>query len=172
MGLETITMKENNKAKYLLGVSLLAIWGLVGYRMYQKYSGNENSFSLVPPNTEIPIAQAGFQFDLQLDYRDPFGNKAKIMSTDPRPLLSTSRSVKKIGKIKTKKKKVRFPNVEYRGNIVSKTGEEAAVLMYEKEFLNMNINQVHNKLTLVNIHPDSVIVSFEGEEKVIEKVRR
>ena len=162
-------MKENNKTKYLLGLCLLGIWSVLGFRFYEKFSRNE-SITLIAANSNIndPKQKKIFNYALILDYADPFTGKKSIRIPQKTATLPKRNISRKVDPAKfNKHKKVRFPQVEYKGNIVNANGKVAAIVKINKEFLNLNLFESHQDIEITKIFQDSIVIRKEGVEKTV-----
>lgn len=166
-------MKDNKTMKYLLGVALLGIWGLLAFRLYHRYYANDELM--------IPIDYAPAQdellrqdsFAILANYRDPFlGNKLqqpRISSNtaeDSRFNRRPSRSNRTL-----KKQPLVFPKIDYKGTVALKNGTEAALVTIDHQFMNWRKGERYQGLSLKKIYPDSILVSYKGVEKTILKMR-
>jgi len=165
-------MKESNKTKYLLGVSLIGVWGLLGFRFYEKV--NPQSPTLVhSPNhliSEIREEEL-FDFELSKGYNNPFVNgRIKPPISNNRFLSNSNVQSKRINiKSKAKVNTVRFPEIQYKGNIVDDKGKMTAVVKINQEFLNLTTNQEFEGIQITKIYPDSIVVEKEGNNLTISK---
>ena len=76
---------KNKKLAYILFPVVLIVWGIVGYKLYVKFFGEEN---VVAANTEIVVEDKANaftdHFEIENNYRDPFlGNAVReaVVST-------------------------------------------------------------------------------------------
>jgi hypothetical protein len=172
---------ENNKTKYLLGLMLALVWGLVGYRIYDKYfdkkADRPNVVSAIIEEKE-KVRQDSFR--LFLDYKDPF-QYAEIQ-TEERPVFQASfdnsyryPSVP-VEKPKPEVKPVTpvpiiFPDITYKGNIKSKFGRVVALVNIDGNISNLAVNETSKDVQISNIYDDSIRILYKNMYKTILKVR-
>lgn len=167
--LKIITMKSN-QTKYLLGIALIAIWGLLGMRIYSKYAKKNQPVQLAA-TAAVPIVIAEAQaFQLTKEsYRDPFLDqklkKAKMPTANTRNINSSRPKVVK------RSKPIKFPAIAYKGHIVLQSGHQAAVLKVGPELINLGLGNVFAEVRLLKLYPDSIRVEYQGMEKTILKAR-
>ena len=171
---------KSSHTKYLLGIALLAVWGLVGFQLYSKM-GNKNQAYI--PFTEKPIEQLPQQrdtFALLANYRDPFlGKKLKRTKTNvsPSKVRSTKAKANPAKAVKPKpkpkpKKSIVFPKMIYKGHISLKQGREVALVNVDGKSLNLAWGERYGELTVTKIYEDSLKVSYQGEEQLILKASK
>lgn len=175
---------EKNTTKYFLGIVLLSIWGLLGYRVYNK---------MRPKNDWKPVAQTIVldnnqikqdSFTLLLNYNNPFQVNKNIRmpqavladNSDSKQNLPQQQYVSKKQRVQNalKKKKtepVPFPMVSYKGNIKLKNGRTVALVNIDNQIMNLGKGEEHGKVLLRKIYSDSIQVRFEGRDSVIMKAR-
>lgn len=176
-------MKDNNKTKYLLGLLLALVWGLVGFRLYTKYlKGSPNinikTNYIVEESPTIVLDT----FTLIKNYSDPFQyadvqeigtEKATNFFNTPNypryPTISVEPPKQEI-KIMAPVI-INFPNIQYKGFIKSKQGRVVALINVEGNVSNLAINENLKGVKLTNIYEDSIQVEFKNQFKTILKVQ-
>lgn len=166
-----ITMKPN-QTKYLLGIALIAIWGLLGMRVYSKYDKQNHPIQLAATSTASIAITESQPFQLtEASYRDPFLDN-KLKKTKSKSASSGTRNISTSQPKRLKKSKpVKFPTIAYKGHIVLKTGRQAAVLKVGAELINLGIGNDFAEVRLLKLYPDSIRVSYQGVEKTILKAK-
>lgn len=166
---------KKNSTRYLLGAALVGVWGLLGFKVYNKLKQQQDQPFIARSEEFQPPPQAPRSYTLSLDYEDPFNGKdlpkakAKSVSIQQKPI----RVNKKRPTIATKKqqeKKIVFPNIAYRGNIKTE-GREVALVNINGEFVHLESGQDFQKINLVKVFDDSIKVAYAGEQKIIRKLR-
>ena len=164
---------ENKNVKYLLAFAVLAIWGLLGYRIYQKLNPG-NDFFIPPPQEIFTAVTQTDSFTLLVNYRDPFlGTKLRVPEvpvahTPP----ATRRASTVIPKPVSPPQVKPFPQIQYKGLIALKTGRKAALVNIDGKTMNWGWGESYRELTLLNIYEDSIRVRYGKAEKVILKGRQ
>ncbi len=162
---------KNQSTKYLLGLALLTVWGLLGFRVYQKYSPTQLSFHQPERPAPILTALPLEPFSLLSNYRDPFASHPPNQTAMVNPVRPTS---KKPPAVKLQVKEASppaIPELSYKGNIALKNGRESALLRVDNHLVNLGKGETYNELKLLQIFDDSIKVSFQGLEQTISKVR-
>lgn len=171
---------EKNNAKYFLGIALLSIWGLVGYRVYNKMNSN-NNWRI--PNQEISFSNPQSSIDsfgLYLDYESPF--KVAKASFTPQVVVANNASStsgintnkvaqRKVKKRKSQPQKVAFPSVSYKGSISLKNGRTAALIKINNQITNLGVGEEFENVMLQKIYNDSIQVRFENRDSIFFKAR-
>ncbi len=161
-----------NQTKYLLGIALIAIWGLLGMRVYSKYAKQNHPIQLAT-TTMTPSVIAEVQpFQLTGEsYRDPFLDD-KLKKNRPTVATSARRNISAAKPKRLKKTKpVLFPAIAYKGHIVLQTGRQAAVLKIGAELVNLGLGNTRAEVRLLKLYPDSIRVAYQGLEKTILKAK-
>ncbi len=161
---------EKQTTKYLLAIAVIAIWGLLGYRIYKKVYPDNDFF--IPTTNDFVLEKntAIDSFQLLVNYRDPFlGNKIKQRQQP----ISTERQVN-VGKPTknfnlTKPKKATFPKLSYKGSIYLDSGRKVALISFNKHMVNLGLGESFEEITLLAIQEDSIRLGFKGQEKTFFK---
>ncbi len=161
---------KQSKSKYILGVALIGIWGLVAYQLYNKFSAKEVSWVMQEESIEgIPVLKKD-SFVLLMNYRDPFGEqKKRRKKSGITPVVNVKPSIQKARPAALKKKSKAWPAIIYKGNLQPKNGRKAALVQVVNQTFNMYLGDQQEGVTLFQIHPDSIRVIFQEEEKTILK---
>lgn len=162
---------EQKNTKYLLALALFSIWGLLGFRIYNKM--NPPQLHLV--DHEIIVDQTNIlekdSFTLLVNYPDPFLTgklKAKIpvsMAAIPRKAIPQAPRKS----LPQKKQKIVFPKLSYKGNVKLKNGRNAALVNIEGQIMNLGLGEQYKKISLVQIFEDSIQITFNGHPKTYLK---
>lgn len=168
-----ITMKKNN-TKYLLGLALVGVWGVLGFRIYEKVNPS-NNFQLVSSTINTPVESnlPTRNYQLSLGYDDPFLEK-KLKRAKPVAVQQPSDKItrrRKNQKKRPEKKRVIFPQIIYKGNMKMKGGREVALMNVDGQFVQLGKSENYKDLNVLQVYPDSVRIAFSGVEKTITRRR-
>jgi len=134
-------------------------------------------------NTGSPIAEISEHkvaaterevFALLLNYKDPFISERSIQSRKtnssilPKPKSVTTRNKTNVSK-KTPKKKVKFPEIEYKGNVKMVSGQEKAIVKMNNNIHHWRSGERKDELLLERIYDDSIQVRFQDMVEVFPK---
>lgn len=139
-----------------LVIAVLAVWGLVGFRVWNLARPEITKSAKAEKKTE---SQSIPKDTLHLDYRDPFleSGKAKTVvllekvATIPKPL-------------------VQMPPLKYKGMVKGKNGTVKALVESKGEVVSLAKGAVLEKVRVVEIEPEHIQVLFGNETHLI-KVR-
>jgi hypothetical protein len=169
---------ENSKTKYLLGLMLALVWGLVAYRLYDKYFGKkENMINNTPAIFEEKTKLKQDSFTLLLDYKDPF--KYAEIQQEERPVFQSSSYANHYPSVSIEAPKneikqmpaIIFPDIAYKGNIKSKSGRIVALVSVDGSISNLAISDVWKEVQLTNIYDDSIKIFYKNTYKTISKIQ-
>lgn len=169
---------DNKKTKYLLGILLIIIWGLVCYRIYQRVQPNRDAI-IYQPSTIANASDAPLldSFELLLDYRDPFfKTTARRTHRSPKltesPKVSNNTSKKRAApKKKSKPKPIEFPPISYKGTVQVKNKKAVALLSINQQMVNLQEGEKFEEVVLQKIYTDSIRISFQKEIRTILKIK-
>lgn len=176
---------ENKKTKYLLALMLMLVWGLVGYRVYDKYfSRAKTPARIAQPIYEETNNPQTDSFDLLLTYSDPFiyddiqreEKSNNIYSGMNMSLRYPSVSVEP-PRVEVRPMPIAppppiiFPDILYKGNINLKSGRVVALVNVAGTITNWGLNETFKDMLLAGIYEDSIRVQYKNESRTILKVR-
>lgn len=165
---------KKNSIKYMLGTALFGVWGLFGFRVYEKMN-KQDSYSPHQATADYSIPETSSRdFKLALTYQDPFLGKslrAVRSGNTAQPVKASSSNKRRVVKKIKKEKRVIFPNIHYKGNIRTDDGREVALMSVNGKFVQLGKSKSFNDLKLLNVAQDSIRVKYLGEEKTIGRVR-
>lgn len=149
---------KNKTKTYVLLILVLAIWGVIGYRI----------FSAVNPSTpEISQQHLDISFRPQTYHKvDTFS----ISTVNRDPFLGTLIVEKKKIPKKTRGKTIEWKPINYHGTISKKDANPNIFIVSidGKQYL-MKKGQVFNDVKLVKGNSNQITVSFQGIRKTIER---
>lgn len=150
-----------------LTYGLLIVVGLIWYQVFYRVSGSLfGEEETLPP----PLSQANFMsaverdtFDLQANYRDPFGESEKVVvvssENQPPPVVQN--------KPKPSPQKTIWPPIEYFG-MVKRTESKAPLAILKVDGIQLMLRkgeEMFNEITLKEIGRDSIQVVYKRERK-------
>lgn len=152
-------MKKNQKTYLLLGL-VLAIWGILGFRIVKSISPSE-------PETTVSVASIEFKptslkerdtFSILANYRDPFlGTFQKPKTKNP-----INRSTK------NKKQSLPEKNIIYSGLVNDNaTGQKIFFLNVDGQQLMLSKNQQAEGVKLISGNAEKVKLRYNGLTKTI-----
>lgn len=159
---------KNKKLSWILLPAVLAIWGMIGWKIYAAVNGEEETFTGEPAQAELPTDTSVVpdEYTLLLDYRDPFFEKK------PQPKQNTA-GVKKAEPVPVKNSApviTQWPSVSY-GGLVRQTqsGKTVGFLIVNGASHFVNAGDVAGELTVTKMWSDSIEVRFGKESRRIRK---
>lgn len=162
-------MKRQEHSKHLLGLAMIVVWGLLGYRIYQKFNPAKVVYVRQAEPIKAVEVEAIQEYTLLVNYQDPFLDK-KVPKTVPgKPKIPVAPPQRPSPK--PIKKVVVFPKVEYKGRLKTKDGHSIALVRVNQSVFNWGKGDTYRKLELIHIYEDSIRISYRGVEKIIEKAR-
>jgi len=153
---------------YLLGIAVIAIWGMIIYRVIQAFSGNDtpqfqNSVSIKKEafnDYTIPKDTAS----LNLNYRDPFSDKkTDTIAAQAHKAITHTNPI-----INRPKPQVNWSGIKYIG-FVGKSGSKKWIAMMTingREAM-MAEGETTDQVKLIKNMRDSVKVSYQGATRFI-----
>jgi len=157
-------MLKNKKITYLLIALVALIWGLIFYKVYSNFGG-ENLVEKSFPHAVVKFenGQRDSVFTLLLDYPDPFlkglGQQIDIPNTE-------SVKVAIIPPV------VSWPSIEYRGLLTDNSKNESTGLL---KILNSNLlvkqGKVYSAVKIQTISRDSILLEYQNESRWIRIIK-
>jgi hypothetical protein len=154
---------------YILVPATLFIWGAIGYTIFSHLHQN-NSFAEVDyipftPTVKDTIIRS---YTLLANYRDPFRSyhpsvkKEKKSSEKPKeePVVTRNR--------RRNRQRVYWPQVKYNGLITNNNNHVALLQISNRNYL-LKEGDEKDRIKLLKLYPDSVVLEYEGEPKTISK---
>lgn len=167
-------MKQKNKnIQYFLIALVVVIWGAIAVQFFNYQGGELTAYNGLHNNLPIARADAGevFEFDLNLNYDDPFLTTKRKGSTSSSNIKSTKVSKQRISKYVQKKinpqKKEKYPQVIYKGYSLNNNQITRVNLSINQKTVSMKVGASKDGLLLKETYRDSLLVSFKGKEKMI-----
>ena len=166
---------EKKSTKLFLGILLLSVWSIFGYRLYERKSKTNTAYprAVIPEHNAAATEREAFA--LLLNYKDPFVEERSIRSRrvnsaiQPRP--STAAIQKNKARKKVEKKKVPFPKIEYKGNVKLVSGQQKAIVKMENDIHHWRSGERKDDLLLERIYDDSIQVRFQDMVEVFVKAQ-
>ena len=158
---------KNKKLTYFLGLIVLTVWGMILYRVFDAYGGNDDDgpLTLVKPVKEafndytIPKDTT----HLLLNYRDPFG----LTTTKDTADLTVKNHHKNTISIPTKPA-VNWSFIQYSGYIRNPGSKKLiALVTINGKNETLSEGEVKSQVKLIKNLRDSIKISFNGQTKYI-----
>ncbi len=146
-------MVKNKIATTLLTIAAIAIWCIVGYRIFRWISPKETPVA----NIASPKVESGRQPEdsLMLDYRDPFLGSVKEVKSTVNSYVSEPVP------------EPAMPSVAYKGLIRDGDGIVKAMIAHEGRLEGFTKGAVIDGLRLTDITAEYIVVKWRGTEYII-----
>lgn len=166
-------MAKGKTLTYLLIAGVVAVWGLIFYRVYIGMS-EEDLDTPVATTAKVPyfkmVDHHQDQVNLDLNYRDPFGQATAYDVVKPVVKSeNTAPARPQMAMPMTQKPQVNWSNVQYTGYVNNAASKQKMVI------LSVNGNtavlaegQSAHGVKLLKYLGDSVSVQYQGEKKNIK----
>ena len=174
-------IKDNTATRIILGVALVAIWGLVIYRVVDAMKGKDVP-NIAPITYWIDSTNTNLKetFQLHLGYNDPFlktvslgmdysinneNNESQVEITSETPSTEVSGQATSIANLLPQTpQKIQFPKIEYIGFIANKqNGKSLAIMKHNNKTYRVRFGDKIAKCSVISIERDSVQVSLKGQ---------
>ncbi|WP_417800659.1 hypothetical protein [Tenacibaculum sp.] len=150
----------NKKQKtYLLLAVVVCVWGLIGYKIYNRLSPNTTTIATTNNSNHFSrkkIVEVQ-PYTIRADYRDPFLGKL--------PIKRKKVSFKPKKKITGEKKN--FPQIVYNGTVASNKSKSFIITINGEQEI-FNLGQNVRGLTLVKGNSEEVLLKFQNETKTFK----
>lgn len=152
---------KNKKVNYILIPAVTIIWVLIFYKIISTVKHTQSN---VKQNFSVALVDsASGEFDsfkLVANYRDPFKDSPheELNSLPARKPAATQKNIE-----------ISWPNLQYLGLIKNKNNKYLAILKVNGKSQMLAKNDTIKGIKLLDIKPDSILVSFHREKKVIKK---
>lgn len=158
---------KNKKLIYVLLPAVLAIWGIVFYRIFNAVGGDEPGNALNEHNEKAAqVTSYTDTFTISTDYRDPFMGK---LAVENRPRTFVSSPPKRVDP-KPQPVQVPWPTLGYSGMIKNqKSAVQLAMLQVNGQNYTLKAGQSAEGVQILQIYRDSVEVTFQKEKRIIRK---
>lgn len=160
-------MQQKKKTIYILMPIVILVWGFVFYQLYG-YFFSTPSYANTEEKTIINIDEIKKDtFSIVANYRDPFLSQKRMQAANNRVVTKTNRSTTKKN---TSPTVLKWPSIQYKGMIKNNNSERrvAIVTVDGKEHI-VNEGTTLNELKVVKIEKATITVSFQDEQKTINK---
>ena len=155
-----------NKGAYLLLPLVLALWILIGYRIY-KYIRHPDVILVNKQAEDIttsPVSYIPDTFNIEANYRDPFLGSI-YPHEEAKSIVKTASIPKPLAAVKSP-----WPVIIYKGIIRNKDSNKAlALLTVNGKLKSLTENDNLNGIKVIAIERDSLTVTFEGERRFFHK---
>jgi hypothetical protein len=162
---------KNKKLTYVLGLAVLAVWGIIIYRVFNAAGAGDDestptTFKQTPKEPYNDYALPKDTAHLLLNYRDPFG-LIKFRDTATIPVKRFSRNSITSAPAKLA---LNWSFIKYSGYIHNPASKKliALVSVNGKNVL-LSEGQTKEQVRLIKNMGDSIKISFNGQTKFITK---
>lgn len=161
---------KNKKTAYILVPIVLAVWGMIGWKVYAAMQGKEEMFAVVVPDEKVKPVGADVPDTITLiaDYRDPFLGGISIKENFKFEILNSKLKTAKVPD--QPKDAIVWPSISYHG-LVKKNGGEKVVgfLNVGGESFFVRGGEVVGEIQVGKLWKDSVEILFGKEKRVFRK---
>lgn len=158
---------KNKALIYILIPVVGFIWYKVFFRIKSNVVGDDTE--IVQPNRSLQQFEAAQRdtFDMELEYRDPFGEMKRKARTEPVASNSASPPV-----VNRKPKHImRWPSILYKGRIKQTSNNKQHALIEIDGFLHrMRLGEsVYDGIVVKGIGRDSIVIRYKKQTKTFWK---
>ncbi|TBN04458.1 hypothetical protein EYD45_07525 [Hyunsoonleella flava] len=149
---------KNKTKTYLLLVLVLAIWGVIGYRILAAVN---------PSEPEITAQNIDVTFRPKVNSKiDTFS----IKTVNRDPFLGTLHVKKQVAAKKIAPKIIEWKPIVYHGKISKESGNKSVfILSIEGHQYLVKSGQVVNDIKLISGNTKQIVVSYKGQRKTVLK---
>lgn len=160
-------MQQKKKTIYILMPIVILVWGFVFYQLYG-YFFSTPSYAYTEEKTIINIDEIKKDtFSIVANYRDPFLSQKKIQTVSHPVVSKTNRSTTKKNSAPTV---LKWPLIQYKGMIKNNNSEKrVAIINIDGKERIVKEGTTLNELKVVKIEKETITVSFQDEQKTINK---
>lgn len=150
---------------------VLAIWGMIGWKVYAAMKGKDNQISIVTNVEKIKSGGTEISDTIQLiaNYRDPFLDKQIAIKDNSKfRILNSKLPVVKVAE--PPQAPIVWPTIIYHG-LIKKSGNEKTIgfLSVDGQSHFVQSGQQAGVVRVLRIWKDSVEVFWEDKKKVLRK---
>ncbi|PRY48083.1 hypothetical protein B0I27_11617 [Arcticibacter pallidicorallinus] len=164
---------KNKTMTIVLIVSVMAVWGIVFYRIFQA-SGEESSF-ITAAGAKKSTYESLDEYRMKdtlvlaLNYRNPFSGRQMQVAIPPAVPEATDQPVTSMSNYATPEPEVNWSVIKYTGYIVNPEFKRIVALMtiQGKEFM-LTEGQQAGGVKILKNNRDSVKVSYLGKTKFLK----
>ncbi|HEY8402742.1 MAG TPA: hypothetical protein VIK89_15845 [Cytophagaceae bacterium] len=167
---------KNKNITYLLGVTVLVIWGIVFYRIFNGLS-TDNTIISAPVREVVEFSDEIIldSFTLIANYRDPFlGAWGHTRNNVERPV---NYATTKVSKVKKEEPVVKEPEIPMDWSFISydgivknpKTNKNVILLSVNGRQYMASENETVDGVTIIKYFTDSIKVSYQGKTHSIRR---
>lgn len=160
-------MQQKKKIIYILMPIVILVWGFVFYQLYG-YFFSTPSYANTEEKTIINIDEIKKDtFSIVANYRDPFLSQKKIQTTNHQVAVKTNGLTTKKNSAPTV---LKLPSIQYKGMIKNNNSEKrVAIVNIDGKERIVKEGTTLNELKVVKIEKETITVSFQDEQKTINK---
>ncbi len=166
---------KNKKVTYILLPLALFIWGIIIYKIFFYKDTQENNVFV--PRVGNVKEQSRLKLDtfaLQLNYQDPFlknvGRTATVYNRGENNQSAVKKTKEPAKPAKKEVETVVFPALKYEGIVKHiSQGKALVIVNVDGKSTFVQTGETFNNIKLVEVYNDSIIVSYEKQNKTIRK---
>ena len=156
---------KDKRVNYILIPVVLAVWGIVFYKIFGSLSGSHKVAVINYDDKSSMQEQEDSSFKLIADYRDPFQGESFETASKQRPRGSDAKS-----KVTNEEKspETKWPAINFLGTIKKQKEIFAIMKIHNKTFTMKKGEEIEN-VKMLMIMKDSVQIQYQGTTKIIGK---
>ena len=161
------------KKLYILGFLVLAIWGTIGYKIYQGLASEDGDVSRIIPKRMVSDTTAEARYTLNLSYEDPFlkglrKKKERSISRPSKPVVKKNPAVPVPAVAPAPV--VNWGIVQYMGFLdnATRVSQVVIVKIQNREYF-LRKGEAAEGFVLEAIEADSIKIRFSDSLKYIKK---
>jgi hypothetical protein len=163
---------KNKKLTYLLICSVLAVWGIIVYRVFARSAGDQKEYESSPaqkaPEEPLDDYELKDNFTLNLNYRDPFSGTGSTETEQTAPPDFLTEQIPVFNNLPASPPPIDWSFIRYAGRVVNPASRKTITLLIINSLETMiGEGEQIRGVKLIKNYRDSVKVSFQGKEKFI-----
>lgn len=160
-------MQQKKKTIYILLPIVILVWGFVFYQLYG-YFFSTPSYANTEEKTIINIDEIKKDtFSIVANYRDPFLSQKKAQIANHQVAVKINGSTTKKNSAPTV---LKWPSIQYKGMIKNNNSERrVAIVNIDGKERIVKEGTTLIELKVVKIEKETITVSFQDEQKTINK---
>lgn len=162
---------KNKSVTYILAFLVLVIWGTIFYKIFFQTEDSSENYAVSSPSRGPAKETETDTFTIAMNYPDPFlkgrtsyGRRPSMASSQRAVSAKPSRSPV----APPAKKAVSWPSITFSG-VIRKNAEAIAIVNVGGNTQLVKNGDIINEVKLCSVTEDSIIVSYQKENKIIKK---
>ncbi len=156
---------KNKKNIYILLTAVMAVWGVLGYRIFSTVNPNKEKQQIasVSNNFKPQQLQESESFTISTDYRDPF-----LGTLSQKKVATPKKRIKTI----SKKYKLPFPAIVYKGLVSGKVKSQHVYLInIDGQQYFFKKDSTYKEVKLLRGSNKQVVLRFQGQQQTFVLVK-